>query len=56
MRALGISFNEDVAAFLIKRVSRNMHELVKLINTLDKASLQSKRKLTIPFVKTTLNI
>lgn len=56
MVALGISFNDDVAAFLIKRVSRSMHELVKLINTLDKASLQSKRKLTIPFVKAILKI
>jgi DnaA family protein len=56
MGALGISFNADVAAFLIKRVSRSMHELVKIINTLDKASLRSKRKLTIPFVKATLKI
>lgn len=56
MSALGISFNEDVATFLIKRVSRSMHELVNLINVLDKASLQSKRKITIPFVKTTLKL
>lgn len=56
MGALGISFSEDVAAFLIKRVSRNMHELVNLIDALDKASLQSKRKITIPFVKTILKL
>ena len=56
MNALGISFNDEVATFLTKRVSRSMTELVNIINELDKASLQRKRKITIPFVKTILKI
>lgn len=56
MHALGISANDDVIAFLINRTSRSMHELINTLDALDKASLEKKRKVTIPFVKSVLNL
>lgn len=55
-RALGISFQDDALKFLISRASRNMHELMSLLQELDRASLQDKRKLTIPFIKSVMKL
>lgn len=56
MQALGIAYTDDVINYLINRTSRNMHELISTLDALDKASLQNKRKITIPFVKLILNL
>ena len=56
LQALGISFTDDVITFLINRTSRSMHELINTLDTLDKASLEKKRKITIPFVKLILKL
>ncbi len=53
---LGLALNEDVQAFLIKRVQRNMHSLVDMLNQLDRASLAEKRRITIPFIKEVLDL
>ncbi|MCX7117793.1 MAG: DnaA regulatory inactivator Hda [Legionellales bacterium] len=45
-----------VGQFLLKRCSRNMHNLHDILNRLDKASLSAQRKITIPFVKYILKI
>lgn len=45
-----------VGHFLLKRCSRNMHDLQVILNRLDKASLMAQRKITIPFVKHVLDI
>ena len=52
----GFDLPESVGQFLISRCSRNMHDLQQLLNRLDDASLAAQRKITIPFVKDTLNL
>lgn len=52
----GFDLSPKVLQFLIKRCSRNMHDLHQIIDLLDKASLQAQRKITIPFVKASLGI
>ena len=52
----GFDLPESVGQFLLNRCSRNMHDLHQLLNRLDDASLAAHRKITIPFVKHTLNI
>lgn len=52
----GFDLPESVGQFLLNRCSRNMHDLHHLLNRLDDASLAAQRKITIPFVKSTLNI
>ena len=43
---------EEVAAYLVKNVKRDLPSLLALLDKLDQASLTEQRKLTIPFVKT----
>lgn len=52
----GFIFPSSVGQFLLNRCSRNMNDLHQLLNHLDEASLAAQRKITIPFVKTTLQI
>lgn len=52
----GFDLPPSVLQFLIKRCSRNMHDLHQLLDLLDKASLQAHRKITIPFVKEILKM
>lgn len=51
----GFELPEPVAQFLVNRSARNMHDLHTVLARLDRASLVAQRKITIPFVKTTLN-
>jgi len=44
----------DVGRFLLNRLSRDMNTLLETLDKLDNASLEAKRKLTIPFVKEVL--
>lgn len=50
-RARGLELNDEVAAYIIQRLPRDMNELFWQLNRLDHASLAEQRKLTIPFVK-----
>lgn len=50
----GMKLPEDVAAFLLRRLPRDMHTLCAFIDQLDLASLSAQRKLTVPFVKKVL--
>ncbi|KTD11552.1 ATPase regulatory factor involved in DnaA inactivation [Legionella gratiana] len=52
----GFDLPDTVGQFLLNRCSRNMHDLHHILNRLDDASLEAQRKITIPFVKDTLNI
>lgn len=52
----GFDLPANVANFLINRFARNMHALYKLLDQLDEASLAAQRKITVPFVKSILNI
>jgi DnaA family protein len=55
-RARGLELNDEVAAYIIQRLSRDMNELFWQLNRLDHASLAEQRKLTIPFVKKVLGL
>ena len=50
----GININEDTLTYIINRCERRISALVSVVDQLDHASLQAKRKITIPFVKQTL--
>ena len=54
--ARGMDMPGDVAQFILNRASRDTNELFYILDRLDDASLQSKRKLTIPFVKEILGL
>jgi len=50
----GIEMPDDVVQFIYHRCQRDIPALFVVLDKLDKASLQEKRKLTIPFVKIVL--
>lgn len=52
----GFNLSIPVCKYLLSRSTRNMHDLHALLNRLDEASLIAQRKITIPFVKTILQI
>lgn len=52
----GLELNADVAHYLLARQQRDLPTLLAILDKLDQASLQAKRKLTIPFVKEVLDL
>lgn len=52
----GLELSEEVGQFLLQRLPRDSQALFSALTQLDKASLSLKRKLTIPLVKTILNL
>lgn len=52
----GIHLTEDVIHYMLRHYSRSMSELFALLDTLDRASLVAKRKITIPFVKSVVGV
>lgn len=52
----GLELDETVLDFLFTRVSRDLHTLSQLLERLDHASLAAQRRLTVPFIKTVLNV
>ena len=51
----GLELSHEVGQFLLRHMSRDMGVLFDMLDRLDKASLVAKRRLTIPFIKDTLN-
>lgn len=51
---LGLELNHETARYLMTRFPRDINTLRGLLEQLDQASLAAQRKLTIPFLKTTL--
>lgn len=51
----GIELSDDVGDYLLRRYSREMSDLIALLDKLDRASLTEQRRLTIPFAKQFLN-
>ena len=47
----GMDMSEDVCRYILSRAPRDTSKLFALLNTLDAATLQHQRKLTIPFIK-----
>ena len=54
--ARGFDLPDDCAKYLIRRVQRDLGSLIEIIQILDYESLSKKRKLTIPFIKSILNL
>lgn len=50
----GLFISDDVASFLINRLSRDMTSLLAALEQLDQASIREQRRITIPFVKDVL--
>lgn len=51
----GMNMPESVAQYLLTHYSRDMGDLIQRLEQLDKASLEAKRKLSIPLVKEVLD-
>ncbi len=52
----GFDLPDEVAQFMLYRFPRNLSVLFEMLERLDKASLISHRKLTVPFVKKVLHL
>ncbi len=52
----GMTLSEEVGKFILNHCPRHMSTLFAALDALDKISLAAQRKLTIPFVKTVLQI
>ncbi|MFC1684092.1 DnaA regulatory inactivator Hda [Pseudomonadota bacterium] len=52
----GLQLPEETALYLLRRAPRNMGALLQLLEHLDQASLAAQRRLTIPFVRSQLEI
>ena len=50
----GLILTDEVARFLLTRLSREMSNLLNALDKLDKASIREQRKITIPFIKDVL--
>ena len=50
----GLTLGRDVCTYLISRSVRDMAALLALLETLDNASLEEQRALSIPFIKSVL--
>ena len=51
-----LTIDSKIYEYLFKNYSRDLNTLVSAMNELDKASLQSKKAISIPFVKTVLQL
>jgi DnaA family protein len=52
----GIAMPDAVAAYLMRRLPRDMRALLEALELLDTASLSAGRQLTVPFVRATLKL
>ena len=46
-----IIHNSEIFSFLLKRINRTYEDIYKLVQKIDKLSLEKKRELTIPLIK-----
>jgi len=56
MNDRNLTIDSKIYEYLFKNYSRDLNTLVSAMNQLDKASLQSKKAISIPFVKTVLQL
>jgi DnaA family protein len=55
-KARGLEVSAEVCSFLLKRFPRDLKKLIELLDKLDAESLVQQRKVTVPFVKSVLNL
>lgn len=54
--ARGFQLTADSGRFILQRSSRELSHLINALDDLDEQSVRHQKKLTIPFIKTVLNI
>jgi DnaA-homolog protein len=47
----GLQLPQETSEYLLKRMARDLPSLLKILDTLDEASLVEQRRLTIPFIR-----
>ena len=47
----GLTLKHDVASYILSRYSRDISDLLAILERLDQASMAAQRKLTLPFVR-----
>lgn len=52
----GLYLSDEAAVFLLNRLPRSSRQLMAALEQLDGASLQEQRRLTLPFIKTVLDL
>jgi DnaA family protein len=52
----GFDLKDEVGQFIMSRTTRDMSNLVKMLEQLEVESLRQQKRVTIPFVKHTLNL
>ena len=50
-RARGMDMTDEVAKYILSRSSRDFSQLLHVLDTLDSATIEAQRKLTVPFVR-----
>ena len=50
-KEMGLELSEESALYILSRAERSVIRLIEILSRLDKASLSSHRRLTIPFIK-----
>lgn len=50
----GMDLNESCLMFILQRSSRNINDLMQLLQHLDQCSLAQGRKITVPFIKSVM--
>lgn len=50
----GMDMNETCALFIVQRTGRNIADLMHVLRQLDQTSLETGRKITVPFIKSVL--
>jgi len=53
--ARGIELKDEVVSYILARHPRSLHELMAVLDQLDRQALAEQRRITIPFVKACLN-
>lgn len=53
-RHRGMAMELEIATFIMQRSNRDMQTLIEVLDRLDAATLEAKRRLSIPFVKSVL--
>lgn len=52
----GMDLNEPCASFILQRSGRNIADLINILRQLDQTSLEAGRKITVPFIKSVLDL
>jgi DnaA family protein len=51
----GMELKEDAAHYILLHAARGMHALMNVLDVLDRQSLAEQRRLTLPFIKASMN-